>query len=330
MSGAGSSVPLASQERWLAEPVFLVGSTRSGTTLLGLLLGHHPEICCPGEFELAIDLVSDTGRFPPLDVYREWLGSNRHFLALRLESDPSLGYRELVYDLLRQMKINADPEGKPIVAAVVHRHYDRLLYLWPRARFVHLVRDPRDVCASWLRLGWVGNPWAGARSWRAGERLWDGLAACLPPEQRHELRFEDLLAGPRAELERLCRFLGSPFAEAMFEYPRDTSYEPLDASQTGKWRSQLSARAIRQIEAGLGDLLERRGYPRSGLSPLRVGPLRRWLLALEDRVGRMRGRQRAFGWWLWLADVLARRIGSKKWNRSIQLRLHAIVNRQLQ
>jgi hypothetical protein len=297
--------------------------------LLGLFLGHHPAICCPGEFELAIDLVSDDGRFPPLEVYREWLSLNRHFLALRLEIDPSLDYRGLVNDLLLQMKRNADPAGKPIVAAVVHRHYGRLRYLWPRARFVHVVRDPRDVCASWLRLGWVGNPWAGAREWQAGERLWDRLAVSLPAEQRHELRFEDLLARPRAELERLCRFLRVPFDEAMFGYPRDTTYEPLDPSQAGKWRSQLSARAIRQMEAGAGDRLERRGYLRSGLPPLRVGALRRRWLALEDRVGRMRGRRRTYGFRLWLEDLLARRIGSASWNRRVQLRMHAIINSQL-
>jgi hypothetical protein len=215
------------------------------------------------------------------------------------------------------------------VGVLVHRHYDRLLHLWPRARFIHLVRDARDVCASWLRLGWVGNAWAGAREWQAGERLWDRVAASLPPEQRHELRFEDLLAAPRAELERLCRFLRVPFAEAMLEYPRDTTYEPLDPSQAGKWRSQLSARAIRQIEAGAGELLERRGYVRSRLPPLRVGALRRRLLALEDRVGRMRGRRRTYGFRLWLEDVLARRIGSPSWNRSVQLRIHAIINSQL-
>jgi hypothetical protein len=329
VSAAGSALSRGSPAECLAEPVFLVGSTRSGTTLLGLLLGHHPAVCCPGEFELAIDLVSDGGRFPPLGVYREWLALNRHFLALKLEIDPSLDYRELVNDLLLQMKRNADPDGKPIVGVLVHRHYDRLLHLWPRARFIHLVRDARDVCASWLRLGWVGNAWAGAREWQAGERLWDRVAASLPPEQRHELRFEDLLAAPRAELERLCRFLRVPFAEAMLEYPRDTTYEPLDPSQAGKWRSQLSARAIRQIEAGAGELLERRGYVRSRLPPLRVGALRRRLLALEDRVGRMRGRRRTYGFRLWLEDVLARRIGSPSWNRSVQLRIHAIINSQL-
>jgi hypothetical protein len=313
-----------------AEPAFLVGSTRSGSTLLGLLLGHHPAICCPGEFELAIDLVSDAGDPPPLDVYREWLALDRHFLALGLAIDPSLDYRGLVNEFLLQLRRKADPEGKPIAVAVVHRHYDRLLHLWPQARLIHVVRDPRDVCASWLRLGWVGNAWAGARAWQAGERLWDRLAAGLPPERRCELRFEDLLASPREELERLCRFLGVPFDEAMFDYPRDTTYGPLDPSQAGKWRGRLAPRAIRQVEAGAGELLERRGYARSGLPALRVGALQRSLLALEDRVGRMRGRRRTYGWRLWLEDGLARRIGSPSWNRSVRLRMHAIVNSQLQ
>jgi hypothetical protein len=294
------------------------------------MLDHHPELCLPGEFELAVDLVSDSGRFPRLDVYREWLALDRHFLGHRLEIDPSLDYPGLVNDFLLQMARAGGGAHKPVVGAVVHRHYDRLCHVWPRARFVHLVRDPRDVCASWLRLGWVGSPFAGAREWQAGEGLWDRLAAGLPPERRHELRFEDLLARPREELERLCRFLRVDFAASMLEYPRDTTYRPLDASQAAKWRRSLSPRAVRLVEAGAGDLLGRRGYAPSGLPPLHVGRLRRGLLALEDRVLRTRSRLRTFGWRLWLEDALARRVGSRAWSRSVRLRMHAIINSQLQ
>jgi hypothetical protein len=310
--------------------VFLVGSTRSGTTLLELMLDHHPEICFPGEFELAVDLVSDEGVLPPLDVYRSWLATNRHFLHHALEIDPSLDYADLVKDFLLQMKRKAGAEGKPIVGALVHRHYGRLLHLWPKASFVHIVRDPRDVSTSWLRMGWVGSPYGAGLQWRSAEALWDRVAASLPAARRHELRFEDLITRPREELERLCRFLCVRFGESMLDYSRDTTYGPVDPGQAEKWRTELSPRAIRHVEAGAGDLLAERGYPRSGLPALRIGALGRVLLSLEERLGRMRGRQRTYGWRLWCEDAVARRIGSPAWRRKVQLRVHDVINAGLQ
>jgi|GEM_PF-5624238 len=50
----------------ISEPIFLVGSERSGTTVLRLMLAHHPQIAWCQEFEYAVDRVSDDGNFPNL------------------------------------------------------------------------------------------------------------------------------------------------------------------------------------------------------------------------------------------------------------------------
>jgi hypothetical protein len=311
------------------EPVFLVGTTRSGTTLLRLMLDHHSQLSLPGEFEFAVELVADDGRFPSLDDYCDWLGTNRHFLYHALEIDSSLDYPGLVNDFLLQMRRSSGAEEKPIAGAVVHRHYERLLHLWPMASFIHIVRDPRDVCASWLRMGWVGSPWGGGREWRRAELQWDHLRASLPPTRRHELRFEDLIARPRESLESLCRFLTVPFEETMLDYSRDSTYEPVDPSQAEKWRKELSPASVQRVEAGAGDLLMQRGYPHSGFPELRPGALRHAFLSIEDRIGRIRGRLRTYGGRIWWEDVLARRIGSRAWHRRVQLRMHAVTNRRL-
>ena len=46
---------------FIHEPFFLVGSERSGTTLLRLMLDHHTQLSWCNEFEYAVDLVSDKG-----------------------------------------------------------------------------------------------------------------------------------------------------------------------------------------------------------------------------------------------------------------------------
>lgn len=49
---------------FISKPVFLVGAERSGTTVLRLMLDHHPQIAFNNEFEYAVDLVSDEGKWP--------------------------------------------------------------------------------------------------------------------------------------------------------------------------------------------------------------------------------------------------------------------------
>ena len=87
-------------------------------------------------------------------------------------------------------------------------HMRMLAEQFPEARFIHLVRDGRDVMLS-LRdqpfapssFTGVAEYWAGRveRARQAGERL--------GPGRYRELRYEDLVADPERELGRLCEFV---------------------------------------------------------------------------------------------------------------------------
>ena len=63
----------ASLEHACEEPVFLVGAERSGTTMLRLMLDHHPQVTFGAESQFLVNMVTDDGRFPDLTEYREWL-----------------------------------------------------------------------------------------------------------------------------------------------------------------------------------------------------------------------------------------------------------------
>ena len=115
-------------------PLFLVGSERSGTTLLRLMLDHHPEIAFEKEFDFVVTQVSDAGEFPSPHDYVEWIATVR---GANYAIDRSLDYRELVNDFLHQKQ--AASGGKPHVGATVHRNFDRLRFLWPDARYIHLI-----------------------------------------------------------------------------------------------------------------------------------------------------------------------------------------------
>lgn len=312
-----------------AATFFVVGTTRSGTSLLSLMLRNHPSIAYPGEFEWAVDYMTGPDSYPPIDAYADRLSMDRHYRHHRPAIDASLSYPDLVRSFLAQMKHEQAPE-KPLAGASVHRHFDRLLHLFPGARYVHIVRDPRDVARSWIEFGWEGNGWACGREWAALETLWDRVRTRIAPGHVHELRFEDLVREPRAELARLCAFLGVPYAESMLRYHETSTYGPVDASQIGKWRTTLPLADQRRVDGEIGaELLASRGYAPCGAPPRRAGPLEARWLALDDRWQRWRKRIARFGFGVWVCDHVALALGLEAWHRRIELRRQAIINASL-
>lgn len=174
----------------IESPMSLVGAERSGTTLLLLMLDHHPKIAFLPEFQFTVDLVGNDGRWPPVRESHAWLETSRASQDYDLEIDPDLDYPRLVDGFLGQKR---DRDGKPIVGATVHHHFDRRLQLWPEARFVHLVPDGWDVAAFAIGMGWPSNTWTGTERGIVAERLWDSLRSRLAG-RTIEVRHEELVS----------------------------------------------------------------------------------------------------------------------------------------
>jgi hypothetical protein len=310
----------------MREPIFVVGTTRSGTTLLGLMLGHHPEICFPGEFEWAMELLGPDGAPPDMDELRSRLATDRHFLGHALSLDPGMAFDAQLDHFLLQMKEGEGQTHKARLGVAMHRGYLHLLRFWPDARIIHIVRDGRDVCASWIAKGWVGNIWAGLHEWAAQERVWDRFAPEVPPQQALEVRFEDLIADAPAELRRICAFLDLEYSPDMLRYPEDTTYEAVDPGQADKWRHLLDAREIQLAEAAAGDFLVQRGYRLSEHPRIEVGALEERILGWQSRIQLVRARIRSFGAGLWLADVVSRKLGPPSWRQRVRLRMNATID----
>lgn len=304
------------------EPVFLIGAERSGTTLLRLMLDHHPEIAFNLESEYLVSQIAEDGVFPDIGHYADWLRCNRVFRHSRFDIDERLDYAGLVNDFLRQ-KLERD--GKKYVGATVHYQFGKLPLIWPDAKYIYLYRDGRDVANSVVQMGWAGNVFVAADWWLEAEKEWESLRAGLARDHWTEVRYEDLVANPRGELENLCGFFGTGFSERMFDYTKNGSYGLPDARLIYRWQGKKPY-DVQLAEARMASSLQERGYELSGLPLKTIGPVSGRILRLHSRLAGSCRRVSDFGLALYLEEILARRLGLKQWNRAVQDKIDTIVD----
>jgi hypothetical protein len=300
--------------QFLESPLILVGSTRSGTTLLRLMLDSHPQIAFLSEFDYAFYRLGDPTHWPDPASFRDDLVNHPFFIADGYTVDPALGTREQIDHVVRQKR---DRDGKPLVGVTIHHDFDRALRVWPDARFIHLFRDGRDVARSIVQMGWAGNVYRGVDEWITAETRWVELARRLPAGRRIDVRYEDLVSRPEATLAALCDFIGVPYDPAMLSYPERSTYGPPTAALAHQWRTKLAPREVAQVEARIAEMLVERGYELSGLPRLKITPWRDRYYRAESWLRAMEFARRRYGTRFILARATVKRIGPESWRQAL-------------
>lgn len=307
-------------------PVFMVGAHRSGTTLLRLMLDHHPDISVPGEYDFLTEIMADRMVHPTGSEYLQHVGLHRGFLAQSFDVDSRDSYEALVRSFVHQL---SERNPSRVFVAVVHTGFSELARIWPEAKFIHLVRDPRDVAASAVKLGWAGNVYTGVRRWMTAESEWNKLSAIVSPTHRIAIQFEELISNLEPTLHQLCSFLDLPYCEEMLNYHLDTTYEPPDPTLTNQWKRKLSPTEIGLVEGAIGDLLQDKGYQSSGHKVVRPSRWTKNQLLLQDRFARFRFRLKRFGVMNTVGVALARRMNLHGIERKFQLQINEISSQSL-
>lgn len=277
---------------------FVVGCAKSGTTMLRAMLDSHPALAIPPESYFVARLAKRPrsgwsvargealGRSLAGDRWiRRW-GLSEQDMVTVLTSGAIEGPSDAVRALYA---LYARARGKP-------RYGDKtpgyvfgmpdIARLLPESRFVHLVRDGRDVALSLRGQRFAPDDAGGAALfWR--QRVVSGRRAGreLGPERYLEVRYEDLVSDPDGAMQPICRFLGMDFHPAMLRY-HERSGEVLAGVMRKKghaniarppvrglrdWRSQMSRGDVQLVEALTGDLLGDLGYEvSSSAAPARV------------------------------------------------------------
>lgn len=278
-------------------PIFIVGMSRSGTTLLSRMLDAHSEIAILPEtwWYVVLDRLGCMHVFT--DPSQTSLFFNEVWENLKAYRDPAA--RVVAREAAKQTRY-VGPTA-PILERLGQAYAkERNARIWgektpghalwlpqirqsfPRARVLFMVRDPRDVLVSY------------DDRWNAARRDADYLASTsallkfflvnllnspdFPPEQLCWVKYETLTAQPSAELERICGFLGVEFEPSMVDFHRQHHdvgrdmvegqhhlllSKPATTDHVGRYQKVFGPSQIALVERLLGEEMQILGYPLS-------------------------------------------------------------------
>nr|WP_275575226.1 sulfotransferase [Methylocucumis oryzae] len=196
-----------------------------------------------------------------------------------------------------------------VLALNIHRHFERIPYLFPNAKFVHLLRDPRDVAKSCMGMGWAGNVYFGVDLWMATEQSWDLLTTKIKSEQVITLRYEDIVTQPEAELARLCEFIGVSYAPSMLEYDNASTYDKPDSSLAWQWRKKLTAKEVALVEAKAHKLISTRHYEVINSTPYQPNAFEKLALLVQNKWFKLKHGLQRYGFVLFFGEKLTKLLG---------------------
>jgi hypothetical protein len=292
--------------------LFIVGANRSGTTLLRLLLNAHSSIAIPDEINYFYG-------FTGTEVcYEKWPASQlsptdyESFVDRFLEANrPKV--RELDLEAVRSEILAGPHDLRRPYQVLLERwaaHYGKarwgektpgniyhsniLIDMFPDARFIHVVRDPRGGVASMQRVSFFSNDVAfnALNRHKIMTHGRDWLARAVPAAQRMEVRYEDLVTDPQHTLGRICDFVGVSYEPEMLRFHQHadrfmldeaastyntTATRPIAPEQAQKWRSQLTDEDIAIIERVCADEMAEFGYPLTNPRLSWTGTVRLWV-----------------------------------------------------
>lgn len=280
-----------------APPVpFIVGVSRSGSTLLRAMLDSHRDMAIPFESHFVHKLIRGT------------IGKE-NFLAI-VTASPSFPNMTIEVDALRASVDALMPFSVPDALRAFYRlsaarsgksrfgdktptylhHMPAIQEILPEAHFLHIIRDGRDTALSFRGL-WFGpgnDAAAAAEFWR--DEIVRARRQACKVEHYLELRYEDLVLQPEPTLMRICRFLQLDFDSAMLEFHHSGERRlddikrpfgpngaenldieafraiyanianPLDPDRIGRWRFEMSLPDQQRFEGVAGELLRDLGY----------------------------------------------------------------------
>ena len=209
---------------------FIVGSGRSGTNLLRLMLDSHPQIAIapeshflPDAMALSAEASTDRAKslafFKAIRNHQRWedFGLDEQLLKNRITSlepfDPTTALRAFYQAYADRFQKPRWGDHTPAYAFQV----DLIKRILPEAHFIHLLRDGRDVALSYQGFWFApGREKETALYWR--RRTKAAQAALIRHRHYFQARYQDLITDPEKTLRKICGFLRLDWDPIMLQY----------------------------------------------------------------------------------------------------------------
>jgi hypothetical protein len=277
---------------------FVVGVGRSGTTLLRLMLDAHPQLAIPAETHFVPELLEREGECRDSDELVDAIVSARTWSDFGLDPGrlrAAAAGADGAADVLRAFYgLCAEREGKPRWGDKTPGYVKRMRTIGAalgEARFIHLLRDGRDVALSRRKRGMgAEKPISDvAELWKRRIENARRQAKRLPGRYL-ELRYEDLVAEPEPALRDVCKLIELDFDPGMLTHHeraggriselgdlaaegerrgRDAgerqaahalAARPPSGARTEVWRAEMDPADRAEFDAVAGGLLAELGY----------------------------------------------------------------------
>jgi hypothetical protein len=276
---------------------FIVGSGRSGTTLLRMILASHSRITIPPETWFLLPLLRRLEPGEPLSA------AQVEFAVRTITNHYRWPDMQLsAVEFRRRVRTLRQPFLRDVVEVIYQEHMERenkprwgdktpgyievvpqLMRLFPKSKFIYLCRDGRDVVKSFQRTGWYG-PWLhdNIREWNEALDYRERWRHSDLNDQIFDVRYEDLILDTENTVRNICNFLAERFESQMLawqsrvddllparEMPvHQNLRRPPVSTDVNRWRREMTAREVFVCEAFMGKQLDQAGYCRKFRSPL--------------------------------------------------------------
>jgi hypothetical protein len=282
---------------------FVCGVTRSGTTLIRLMLDSHPDMAIPGETHWVPKLIRklEHNRLSPEEV-AEYVIESKRWQEFHLDPDLlrerySHMKRGNATEAIRAFyKLYAEREGKTRYGDKTPGYIKDMVRIQrslPEATFIHIIRDGRDVSLSHMRMNWGPTTYAeSAQLWV--DRIYKARRMSKNVARYHEVHFEDLVRDTEGTLREVCEIIELDYEPVMLDYheraeerleeknvdlvrrhgptqpaaarmeSHKLAKEPPREDRLNAWKHKMTEEEVASYEAIAGPMLVELGYELSG------------------------------------------------------------------
>jgi len=273
-------------------PIFIIGTERSGSNLLRLLLNSHSNIAIPhpphlmrdfhrfeigyGDLDINVhfsDLIEDCIEFVN-SHFAPWpYNVSKENLIQFIEDKSLYGIYVALYEQYRDFKKKKRWGCK---STFMWREVETILSHHANPKFIHLIRDPRDVAVSAKKsIFSKGHPYNLALLWNHEQRnIEEYKKSALNDKNYLLVKYEDLTLNSRETLKKIMDFLNEEVEDQQFEFfktdeasslaKQSESWKnvqsPIVSDSVGQYKKTLSQKEQYYLEAVCGELMKKYHY----------------------------------------------------------------------